>query len=369
MTGGQRAAEKKAELRAQAAAVGALPPPPAAPAAAAPAAAVSSTAPAPLVPAKRKSEDLEPSSRRHRATAATLAPPPARPVPEDDDTPKDQERAQAEALAFLDSLPPPPPPPAPPPPKPRDVSHELDEEQHLIIQQWLKAKRARNLAKELPASGASRARNFAKLREELRDLGIDPDGYRANIDPYNRAGGYAHSPQVLMIQEWIEAKRLRNFAKADQVRQQLRDLGIEPDGYGANIDTYNLAGGYAQSPPVWPHPAAADSGGSPNMRWSSSPTPLAPSTVASKRQRDEPEPVAAPKQPKLAASGATAGRLQQLLEEKEALLEKIRQREKMQAGVGKPKRFRPRGSNGGGAKRSGAEQRAAKRGSGRGGAD
>ena len=38
------------------------------------------------------------------------------------------------------------------------------------------------------------------------------------------------------------------------------------------------------------------------------------------------------------------------------------------AGVSKPKRFRPRGSNGGGAKRSGAEQRAAKGGSGQGGA-
>ena len=38
------------------------------------------------------------------------------------------------------------------------------------------------------------------------------------------------------------------------------------------------------------------------------------------------------------------------------------------AGVGKPKRFRPRGSNGGGAKRGGAEQRAAKGGSGQGGA-
>ena len=51
MTGNQRDAEKKAELRAQAVAAGALPPPPAAPASAA-----SSTAPAPLVPAKRKAE-------------------------------------------------------------------------------------------------------------------------------------------------------------------------------------------------------------------------------------------------------------------------------------------------------------------------
>ena len=39
------------------------------------------------------------------------------------------------------------------------------------------------------------------------------------------------------------------------------------------------------------------------------------------------------------------------------------------AGVGKPKRFRPRGSNGGGAKRSGGERRVTKRGDGQGGTD
>ena len=43
----------------------------------------------------------------------------------------------------------------------------------------------------------------------------------------------------LLITTWIEAKRSKNFAKADEIRIELRAMGIDPDGARANINTRN----------------------------------------------------------------------------------------------------------------------------------
>ena len=42
-------------------------------------------------------------------------------------------------------------------------------------------------------------------------------------------------PQV--IAQWVEAKRNKDFATADRLRKELRDAGIDPDGTRANVDT------------------------------------------------------------------------------------------------------------------------------------
>ena len=43
------------------------------------------------------------------------------------------------------------------------------------------------------------------------------------------------APQV--ITQWVEAKRNKDFATADRLRKELRDAGIDPDGTRANVDT------------------------------------------------------------------------------------------------------------------------------------
>ena len=40
-----------------------------------------------------------------------------------------------------------------------------------------------------------------------------------------------------MIAQWVEAKRNKDFATADRLRKELRDAGIDPDGTRANVDT------------------------------------------------------------------------------------------------------------------------------------
>ena len=40
-----------------------------------------------------------------------------------------------------------------------------------------------------------------------------------------------------MISQWIEAKRTKDFVTADRLRKELRDQGIDPDGTRANVET------------------------------------------------------------------------------------------------------------------------------------
>jgi hypothetical protein len=40
-----------------------------------------------------------------------------------------------------------------------------------------------------------------------------------------------------VISQWIEAKRTKDFVTADRLRKELRDQGIDPDGTRANVET------------------------------------------------------------------------------------------------------------------------------------
>eukprot|EP00930_Biecheleria_cincta_P101379 TRINITY_DN93023_c0_g1_i1.p1 TRINITY_DN93023_c0_g1~~TRINITY_DN93023_c0_g1_i1.p1 ORF type:complete len:341 (-),score=49.88 TRINITY_DN93023_c0_g1_i1:53-1075(-) len=69
---------------------------------------------------------------------------------------------------------------------------------------------------------AKRFRDFAtadSLRAQLRGMGIDPDVVRP---------AFPESPEK-MLDEWVKAKRTRDFATADAIRVQLRAQGIDPD--------------------------------------------------------------------------------------------------------------------------------------------
>ena len=132
-------------------------------------------------------------------------------------------------------------PPAPPPGEPWRATKDPYVESQL--DEWVKSKRAKDFS------------TADRIRDELAARGIDTAAERPP-KPRN-VSNELDEEQHLMIQQWIEAKRSRNFAKADQMRKELRDMGIDPDGSRANIDTYNLYGGYAKGmrPGDWRCPA------------------------------------------------------------------------------------------------------------------
>jgi len=78
---------------------------------------------------------------------------------------------------------------------------------------------------------AKRAKNFEeadRIRGELRERGISPDrlrppGWTPKVAPTNNPA------QEALLDEWVEAKRNKDFDKADSIREQLRSQGVEPD--------------------------------------------------------------------------------------------------------------------------------------------
>merc|ERR1711972_1026451 len=80
---------------------------------------------------------------------------------------------------------------------------------------------------------AKKQKDFATadaIRDELRSLGVDPDTVRPRgweLQVGNQATGDAWTEDQL--DKWLAAKRAKDFATADAIRDNLRQLGVDPD--------------------------------------------------------------------------------------------------------------------------------------------
>merc|ERR1719401_2551902 len=105
---------------------------------------------------------------------------------------------------------------------------------------------------------AKRSRDFVTadaIRDELRGMGIDPDTVRPRGWEHqagNGSTGDALTEQQL--DQWVAAKRQKDFATADALREELRAKGIDPDtvrpanaGGGKGFGKANAGGGGADA--------------------------------------------------------------------------------------------------------------------------
>merc|ERR1712187_267892 len=87
---------------------------------------------------------------------------------------------------------------------------------------------------------AKRCKDFATadaIRDELRGMGIDPDTVRPPGWSASNATGASHAGAGKTgdpytdgrLDEWLAAKRSKDFATADAIRDELRATGIDPD--------------------------------------------------------------------------------------------------------------------------------------------
>jgi len=90
-----------------------------------------------------------------------------------------------------------------------DVQAQLDE--------WVAAKRDKDFA---------RADN---LRNELRQMGVEPDSARPSPKDVPRGSMTYDRQTEAKLENWVEAKRNRDFGTADALRNELRAQGIEPE--------------------------------------------------------------------------------------------------------------------------------------------
>jgi len=77
---------------------------------------------------------------------------------------------------------------------------------------------------------AKRNKDFATadaLRQDLRAYGIDPDTVR----PADKSGSGKNLDRIVdaKLDKWVVAKRQKDFATADALRGELRGMGIDPD--------------------------------------------------------------------------------------------------------------------------------------------
>mmetsp|Transcript_129296 Transcript_129296/g.322292 ORF Transcript_129296/g.322292 Transcript_129296/m.322292 type:complete len:1016 (+) Transcript_129296:43-3090(+) len=93
---------------------------------------------------------------------------------------------------------------------PYDVSTEAR------LDQWVAAKRD----KDFTTADA--------IREELRAKGIEPDLVRPSDKDLQRTSAVDAAVEV-RLDQWVQAKRDKDFATADAIRAELRANGIEPD--------------------------------------------------------------------------------------------------------------------------------------------
>ena len=100
-----------------------------------------------------------------------------------------------------------------------EVESTADDEAKL--DQWVAAKRGKDYA------------TADRIREELRAKGIEPDTARpAGPGGTKKPAPDAHVPDAVidrLLDEWVAAKRAKDFATADRIRDQLRSKGVEPD--------------------------------------------------------------------------------------------------------------------------------------------
>ena len=92
-----------------------------------------------------------------------------------------------------------------------------------ILDRWVEAKRAKDWF------------TADKLREELRSMGVEPETTRPAHRPGQdsaSAGPPAYVPDAATeakLDEWVSAKRQKDFATADRLREELRAQGVNPD--------------------------------------------------------------------------------------------------------------------------------------------
>merc|ERR1711972_1024301 len=80
---------------------------------------------------------------------------------------------------------------------------------------------------------AKRSKDFATadaIRDELRATGIDPDTVRPPGWEVKANGGKTGDPWMEeQLDKWLIAKRQGDFATADAMRYELRAMGVDPD--------------------------------------------------------------------------------------------------------------------------------------------
>merc|ERR1712050_154473 len=84
------------------------------------------------------------------------------------------------------------------------------------IEKWAVAKRTKDYA------------TADSIRDTLRAVGVDPDLVR----PYgcnNTIGKTGDAWMDAQLDKWLIAKKSKDFAEADRIRDELRALGIDPD--------------------------------------------------------------------------------------------------------------------------------------------
>merc|ERR1719277_2902612 len=78
---------------------------------------------------------------------------------------------------------------------------------------------------------AKRSKDFAQadqIRDELRAMGVDPDTER----PRGWSGEGGKTGDAWMddqLDKWLIAKKQRDFVTADAIRDELRGMGVDPD--------------------------------------------------------------------------------------------------------------------------------------------
>merc|ERR1719497_184814 len=80
---------------------------------------------------------------------------------------------------------------------------------------------------------AKRSKDFATadaIRDELRSMGVDPDTVRPPGWEVKVNGGKTGDPWMdEQLDKWLIAKRQKDFATADAIRDELRSMGVDPD--------------------------------------------------------------------------------------------------------------------------------------------
>ena len=115
---------------------------------------------------------------------------------------------------------------------PRDAAPAADDDHKEMLDRWIDAKRARDFV------------TADRLREQLRAQGIEPDAARPSprVAATYGKGARLDAQTEAKLDEWVAAKRSRDFATADRIRDEMRARGIEPEA--ARPPGHSAGGGY-----------------------------------------------------------------------------------------------------------------------------
>ena len=132
-----------------------------------------------------------------------------------------------------------------------DEKAAMTDENAALLDRWVEAKRAKDWY------------SADKLRAELRSNGVEPEQERPNPKQGSSSGPrYLPGDPVTeaKLDEWVNAKRSKDFATADRIREDLRAGGVNPDtvrpAVGVQPPPQHWGGppaGYRQYPPPPTH--------------------------------------------------------------------------------------------------------------------